>query len=439
MEFWNESKKIIGSDVASYYTFLPAIFIYDDLKLNFYDQNKPKFMMKVYFDILNNGKKFIKTTYGLSLLYSPFFFISHAVSCLTGNPADGYTYIYKIGLICSSIFYFGLGLFFLRKILLKYYSEFSTSLTLLVAGIGTNMLHYVIVEPAMPHVYNFCLIILFIYATIKWHDKPGWLNSLLIGVIGGLIILIRPTNILVILLFVFWNINSRASAKAQFQKFIKNYYLILFIIAIGFVFWIPQFFYWHYMTGDYFFISYGDRAYFFLNDPEITNILFSYRKGWLLYTPLMIFALIGVFFLYRYNNKRFIPVLIFTFANIYLLASWCFWWFGGSFGSRGFIDSYGVMAIPMAAFFTWCFRQKIMIRLLFVIVVFILIWFNTFQVRQYYRGAIHWSDMTKKAYWETFLSLKKTKRFPSLLEKPPYNEVEKRILKAKGKFNENEE
>jgi hypothetical protein len=98
--------------------------------------------------------------------------------------------------------------------------------------------------------------------------------------------------------------------------------------------------------GSYY--SYGDEGFFFTN-PQIINGLFSYRKGWLIYTPLMIFALLGILTLARRKFQQFfIPVLIFTVANIYVVYSWWCWWYGGSFGSRPMIDSYPLMAVALA-------------------------------------------------------------------------------------------
>jgi uncharacterized membrane protein len=117
------------------------------------------------------------------------------------------------------------------------------------------------------------------------------------------------------------------------------------------------------------------------------------------------------------------------------LASWCFWWFGGGFGSRGFIDSYGIMAIPLAGFFHGIFSlKKKWLNAVVIVITFVMIYFNTFQVRQYMNGAIHYVSMTKKAYWETFGKLRPTEDYYDYLEYPDYESVERRILEAKGKL-----
>ncbi|MCK4829145.1 hypothetical protein KA005_76185 [bacterium] len=150
-----------------------------------------------------------------------------------------------------------------------------------------------------------------------------------------------------------------------------------------------------------------------------------------MYTPIMIFSLIGIPFLYKQNRVLFWPVLIFTVLNIYLLSSWCFWWYGGGFGLRAFVDSYGILAFPIAAFAQWFLKEKVYLRIMLLALFAVLVWFNLFQTKQYKRNAIHYISMTKGAYWETFLKVRPTKEFYDKLEYPDYKSIEERIRRVK--------
>ena len=61
----------------------------------------------------------------------------------------------------------------------------------------------------MSHAYNFSLIALFLYLLFRWYDDAGWRNSFLLGLVYGLIVLIRPTNFLLIILLLLWEVDSR--------------------------------------------------------------------------------------------------------------------------------------------------------------------------------------------------------------------------------------
>ena len=51
----------------------------------------------------------IKMTMGMSILYSPFFFVAHGVALMSGYPEDGFSEPYKVFLLLSAIFYLFVG------------------------------------------------------------------------------------------------------------------------------------------------------------------------------------------------------------------------------------------------------------------------------------------------------------------------------------------
>ncbi len=434
LRLWNESDKVIVSDVLSYYTYLPAVFVYHDLTLEYVPANIDKLRGKIWFAYGPEGYRTIQTTYGLSLLFSPFFLAAHATAPVIGYESNGYTSPYKFFLVLSSIFYFAVGLYFLRKTLSIYFNQVVTALTMILIVFGTNLLHYLLAEATMSHAYSFSLISVFIYLTIKWHNRITILRSIGIGILAGLIVLIRPSNILVVLIFIFWGIYNLRTLKSKVLLLLNKPTYLLLIIAGAFIIWIPQFLYWKLVSGNFIYFSYGENAHFFFNDPEISNILFSYRKGWFLYTPVMIFPLLGIPFLYQKVRGAILPVSLFLIVNTYILASWCFWWFGGSYGARAFIDSYAILAIPLAALLGWLLQKPKPLKLIIVFLfIALFISHNLFQIRKYKYGAIHYVAMTKEAYWETFLKLKPTAEFYEYLEFPDYDAVYNRIEDIKRK------
>jgi len=239
------------------------------------------------------------------------------------------------------------------------------------------------------------------------------------GLIIGLITLIRPTNGLVVILFLLYNITNWKDMLSRVQLFLKNYGKIIVVIACAFVVWIPQFLYWKSVTGEWLYYSYGNEKFFF-NDPKIFSVLFSFRKGWLIYTPVMIFALIGVGMLWKTNKKYFYPIVLFLIINIYVVSSWWCWWYGGSFGMRALIESYAILAIPLAAFFTWVAKQKLRLKIPLIIIIAVVSSLSIFHTFRYHYGSIHWSSMTKEAYFDSFWRVRPSDKFHSLLIDPDY-------------------
>jgi hypothetical protein len=391
-----ERKAIIDQDVIYYYGYLPATFIYHDWSFMFPDQ--PGFTGKVWCLSLPDGRRIQKMSMGLAYLYAPFFAMAHFYTLVTGGVSNGYSPNYQEALIWSGLFYFILGLFLLHLILSRYFPDGITAIVILIIGLGTNLFNYASWEGAMSHVYSFFLFALTFLLFIRWMESPRFWKTFWLGICAGLIVLIRPTNILFLMfltLLFFFQDKSKAQ-KIHFLLNLKTKWLLL--IGGFFVVWIPQFIYWKMNTGHWLFYSYVGEPFYF-NHPQIVNGLFSYRKGWLIYTPVMSLALIGIFFLRDRLRMFFLPTLITAILTIYVIFSWWCWWYGGSFSARALVEFYVMLSIPLAAFLKWTFRQRIVFRLLTGALLVFFIWLNLFQSQQYRSTLLHWDSMSKKAYW----------------------------------------
>jgi hypothetical protein len=426
---YNSSDGLIFWDVKSYYSYLPATFIYHDLSFGFMEDGG--FGKWIWPFETITGKKGIRATMGLSVMYAPFFFVGHLIALITPYEATGYSKPYHFALAFSSMFYLWLGLLLLAKVLRRFYADKVVAFTLFAVAIGTNLFFYTTREATMSHSFLFSLFALFLWLTVRFYEKPSIKRILLAGAVAGFITLVRPTNIIVLVVFFLWGISNLKDFRERLMFFIQRYYWVLLMASVFILVWVPQFFYWHYISGKIFYFTYGEAGgRFFFNNPQIYNILFSYKKGWLVYTPLMIFALIGFFMLPRRQPGQFLPLLFFKLINIYILASWWSWWFGGGFGLRAFVESYAFLALPFAAFVEFGYRQKKKtLRHGIIFVLSVLILFNQFQTRQYNNTAIHWWWMNKEAYWETFLKLRPTERFWIVVTLPDYEAARQGIYR----------
>ena len=209
---WNRSKPnergVIHWDVISYYSYLPATFIYGDVGLGFLDDQDFNNDNKFWPVQLENGNRLILTSMGLSILYSPFFFMAHWLSPLMDEPQDGFNSTYQLFLVLSSLFWVMMGLLALRRILLRFFTPLTTAITLVLVGLGTNLFFYTVHEGPMSHGYNFAFITFFLLLVIRWYEEPTYRRALLLGLVYGMIVLIRPTNILVGILLAGWGISK---------------------------------------------------------------------------------------------------------------------------------------------------------------------------------------------------------------------------------------
>jgi len=419
---WKTDTYVISSDVIWYYEYLPAIFIYHDYTLEFIDKYKGTHKFTMDLKELPNHKKVIKTSMGMSLLYAPFFFVGHGYALLSNYDAGGYSQPYRIAIMLASFFYLMLGLFYLSKLLLKYFDQYVSSWVILLIVFGTNLYYYATYCTGFTHQYAFALIAMFLWYTIKWHESKKYKYSIILGILIGLISLVRPTNILVLIFFVLWDIKSIHDIKKQLFIFFKEYKKLMIIILCSVIIWVPQFLYWKAISGSFLCYSYvGER--FFFDNPHVLKGLFSYRKGWLLYSPVMIFSVIGLVFLTKKTKEMSFAIYLFLLLFVYMIFSWWCWWYGGSFGLRAMIDIYAVWAIPMAAFFTWVYVQKKVIKSFFILISALLLLVGMHHTNKYLHGSIHYDSMTKESWMDSYFSVYPSESFYSKLRAPEAQRV----------------
>jgi len=421
---WQKEDKVIEWDIISYYAYLPATFIYHDPSLKFTDDYHGEHKFKIWSESIPEGRHVIKMTMGLAILYLPFFAAGHLAALLTGADAGGYSEPYKIALLLCGIFYLAIGLYYLRKLLLKHFSDKIAALVIAGFAFGTNLFWYSTTEAPMSHVFSFAIIACFLWQTITWHEKPSLRRSLMIGLLAGLITLIRPTNIIVVLVFILYNVYGTLTMKNKLILFGKNYGFLLVIVCSALLVWVPQMIYWKTVTGHFFFYSYTQNERFFFSHPQVINGLFSFRKGLFIYTPLMILACAGIWYAWRQRSPFALAITVFLPLNIYILYSWWCWWYGGSFGSRPFIDSYALMAFPVAALLkSWLQQKRRIIRLPLIAIYIVFVSLGIYYNKLYHTGAIHWDSMTKEAFFDSFGRIHPSLQFNSLLAEPDYEKA----------------
>lgn len=397
--FWNG---MIWSDTEGYYLYLPGIFINGGFG-NLFVRTEGQFPM-----FPGTNKRYTKYTYGIALMEAPFFLAAHTVAKLSGQPADGYSAPYIRAVQLAALLYGFLGLLVLKRILLRHFSAGITFMAIVGLYFGTNLMHYHIQEPGMSHIYSFFLFTLFIYFTPRFYERPGWGIFAGMGLLLGLITLIRPTNALLILYLVFYNVSSRTALKERWHFFLQHYKELLIIPVLILLAWFPQFAYWKYISGNWLIYSYGDEGFIYWDSPKFYKVLFYIQNGWLLFSPMAGLTIIGCLLGAWKNHYNIAIISIILLLSTYLFASWWCWWFGGALGQRSYVELYTLLAFPYAYLIQLIFRQRWLIpKVLFVLLWLALIHYSYF-LTVYFTGPHYewweWELVTNWAlhfdYWQ---------------------------------------
>lgn len=397
----------IAWDVFGYYLYLPATFIYDDLGLEngeWQKQIRDKYNPSSTEYQVTKGegnKKVIIYNIGYAFINLPGFAIANMYTDPVKNEKDGFSRPYQLALQYTAFLLTLIGLFFFRKILLHFFSDTITALLLILTTIGTNYFYQVVYDAIMPHNILFTLNCFIIWFTIKWYETKKTKHAIFLAFFLGLASICRPTELIWILLPAFWGVSSKQSLSEKWL-FFKAYFLqvslfLIFLIGIIFI----QLGYLKYASGSFISVNYHGESFSFF-DPYTFKFLFSYRKGWLLYTPVMAVAIIGFYFFRKYNTHYWFAFFAFFIVNLYVVSSWECWWYGPSYGQRPMIETYSAMAIPLGYFLVWLRERTTILKVASSVLFTCLLLLNLFQTWQFMKGILDNEHMTGEYYWRIF-------------------------------------
>lgn len=393
--------EVIKADGMGYYDYLPAAIIYGDLLDCKKDSvhNSIANMREGYF-LPYKEKCVTKYPCGTAILLSPFFLYAHLTAPIKAYPNNGYSKPYQLSVFYGAVFYLFLGLIFIKKLLSLYsISRPSIFMVQLFITLSTSLIHYTYYDSAFSHVYSFFAISAFSFFVRSFFVHKKINHFMYACILLGIVFLLRNVNILIVLFIPFlagsWE-NLVLNIKYLFHSKVKLLCGVLFFLCIIFI----QLLLWHLQTGDFFVFSYQGESFNFF-DPAFFNILFSYRKGLFIYSPLLFFSLFGlIYFITDKKNFLFISWVLFFIVLTYMLSSWWSWYYGYSYGMRVYIDFYAVFCIPLGILID---RQRSYIKILIVLLLLPTVLINILQTYQYKEYILNWGNMNKDSYWNVFL------------------------------------
>ncbi|MCF8298171.1 MAG: hypothetical protein K9J13_11540, partial [Saprospiraceae bacterium] len=402
--FIGYTDKTIKADAIGYYDYLPSIFIYHDFirkdipiseDSSFYERiNIPEVFVNF------NDYKINKYPCGTALLQLPFFTYTYLTTDFEEDKISGYEQPFQRTVFYATIFYLFLSLFFFKKTLeLFEIKRHNIILAQLFLVLATGVTTYANFDAGFSHIYSLFAITAFIYFTKSYFKERNINHFVLACLFLGLVIILRQINFLIIF-FIPFLANSTNNLRCGFIHLFRNPAKLMtgIFLILGLLF--IQSLLWYLQVGHFLVYSYQGEKFNFLN-PEIINILFSYRKGLFVYTPILFICLISILWL-AIKGKYYLAItwLLFFILITYIFSSWHVWFYGCSFGMRVYVDFYAIFFIPFTLMLNGI---KLPFKLIIICISFLTIPVNIIQTYQYKEYILHWINMDKDMYWKIFL------------------------------------
>ncbi len=249
------------------------------------------------------------------------------------------------GFVFASSFYFWLGCFLLYKGLSCYFKKNVAQAAIILMVLCQGIPLFVFRRPVFSHIYEFFIQASFVFLLLRINAKNRfrfnkYLFSIAIGILSGLIFLVRLNDFLIALLWPIIILSSKrlCPQKGDFWKIIALPYLVFISLVVIFK-GIPAIGYYEGI------ISYTlevQSFWFYLK--RIIHILLGIDWGLIYTAPFILIGLIVLVCKTMPLKKRLLFCLISLVVNFYTIIA--FKTQGGWYGYRYFISA----AIPVLVF-----------------------------------------------------------------------------------------
>ncbi|MFC1495892.1 glycosyltransferase family 39 protein [Candidatus Margulisiibacteriota bacterium] len=370
-------------DCIGYYVFLRSLMVDGDLSLH----ND--------FKIYGWYQRASVWSVGPAILWLPGFLIAHFLSYLLNAfgimvPINGVSFLYDFFIANTSMLIGAAGIFIIYFFLRKLYSVKTSLLATLFMFYATPYVFYQFNQPTMSHILSATGMAAFIYFWYNTFGKREQKEWIFLGLIAGATVLIRPQNIfsiaIALLVELFYEYKKEGTAN-----FIRRFRPIATVGSLIVLFFVPQMIAWKLQYGQWLTVPQGKGVFVWSQAYKYIHlVLFSTNHGLITYTPIVLFAIIGLFLFYKdvKNRHLFYTFFLMLITQIYINSGVVIDWACGSgFGSRRHMSLSIVFALGIATILDKVSFKKVLFYGTISLFSFLVI-FNLLMYFQWYFGMI---------------------------------------------------
>ena len=309
-------------------------------------------------------------TVGPAILWAPFLLATHAGVLLARSmgstvSADGFSTPYRIAMALATAFYGFLGLLISFRIARKYVDETWALLATLGIWWASSLPVYMYFNPSWSHAHSAFVVALFLWYWHETRDARNLWQWILLGALAGLMLDVYYANVMLFVILPFEAVREYSAAFRRATPATPSVWQLLtrhtaFAVAL-LVCMLPTFIVHRIIYGSVFATGYVPIREWVWGSPYFFSVLFSANHGLLSWTPVLLFALIGLFAFWRSVPRVGGTFLVAAIAFYYFIASYPDWAGISSYGNRFFVSLTPLFIVGLAVFldrFTRIFRTR---------------------------------------------------------------------------------
>lgn len=361
---WSVTGSILGGDAVYYFCTLRSAVVDQDLNFaneyRFFHEARSKYtgnpkIKKIPAPSAATGRLPNKYPIGVPLLLLPWYLVGYFLSQLLaglGLPLANQGYgVIPLGMcLLGSVVYGATGLIMILKAGLKYFDSSQAGPAMVLVFGATPLAYYMTMEPLMSHSFSVFTMGLFIWGWLALRDSDSTWRWFALGGAGALAGLVRYQDALVVLLPLADGLLAMMT-KARTHGFWRRRLVQLVLMGVGMgLTLIPQAWVNHSLYGSFWTTGYTGEGFPNWANPLLFFSLFSKESGLILWAPVHVLALWGLFRFARENRAGLLFMGYFV-LQWYLVSSWWASSQGHSFGNRMLISCSPMFALGLMQVF----------------------------------------------------------------------------------------
>lgn len=350
--------RTLNGDAIQYYAYLRSLVFDRDVDFRneyavLYRPTRPDEQDNVWLTArTSTGRAPNMMSIGPALLWLPIFLVTCAAVGLLrlgglDVPLDGFAMPFPLSAGVAGIVYATAGAYLAYRVVARLYPPLQALWATLVAWLATPAIYYSLVSPAYSHATSLFAVSLFALAWYETREDTRLRRSALLGVVGGLATLVRWQDLVI---FALPGVElSRRVARGEWRVGRAARHVAMmggFAAAVM----VPQFLAWQRIYGAPLLLPQG-ADFMRWTEPAVWQVLFSTRHGLFLWTPAVLPAVVGLWFVGRRDPIVGWGAAAAVLLSVYVNACVRDWWAGEAFGARRFVGDTVFFALGFAAVF----------------------------------------------------------------------------------------
>jgi hypothetical protein len=415
----------VRGDGVGYYSYLRSVLIDHDIRFeNDYLAANASFVIA-----RTDGKDhllprmYTKTGYvenhfavGPAILWAPVMLVAHGMVLLADRlgahvAADGFSRPYLLVMALTTAFYGFLSLLLAYYMARKYFDDQSTFLATVGIWMASSLPIYMYFNPSWSHAISAFTVSFYLWYWQRTKlQRTSWqwaILGLLAGLMGNVyypnaILLIFPALEVAFILLQKKRESSLAAHTIQTLAVQCGIFFFVFLASL-----LPTFITKKIIYGNPFETGYPAVWTWNWTSPVLLKVLFSSDHGMFSWTPILIFAVAGLFFLIKRDALLgWGSILTFVFFY-YFIASHPDWDGISSFGNRFFVSLTPIFILGLAALISslanWAGKATRAVAIAAPVIALFIVWnfgfifqWGTHMVPA--RGEISWNTMVQNQF-----------------------------------------